>query len=77
MLQKVIPFSDISPILKWALEVFEKYMRRSMAIPIPPTFASIPNHEPNNWPANKPIRVQIPSKAIPYMTKLFEVTSVN
>ena len=42
MLQKVMPFSDISPILKRALREFEKYINKSMAIPMPPTLVSMP-----------------------------------
>ena len=76
MLQKVIPFSVISPILKNVLKELERYINRNIAIPIPPTFASIPNKEPSNFPAIKPIRVQIPSKAIPYMT-ILKVTHIN
>ena len=77
MLQKVMPFSDISPILKRALREFEKYINKSMAIPMPPTLVSMPKNAPSNCPVYKPTKVQIPSKAIPYITILIKVTYVD
>ena len=65
MLQKVMPFSVISPILKKVLKELERYISRNMAIPIPPTLASMPNKEPSNFPTNNPTNVQMPSNAIP------------
>ena len=67
---------DSKTLTKDKREELEKYINRNIAIPIPPTFASIPNKEPSNFPAIKPIRVQIPSKAIPYMT-ILKVTHIN
>ena len=63
-LQKVMPFSEISPILKYEFEL-EKYISNNIAIPIPPTLASIPNQEPSNLPINKPDKVHAPRSAIP------------
>ena len=73
MLQNVMPFSEIFPILKRVFKELEKNIRRNIAIPIPPTFASIPNNEPNKAPNINPINVQMPSKAIPYITMLFNI----
>ena len=64
----VIPFSDMSPICNFVFKELEQYINKNIAIPIPPTLASIPNKDPRNFPMIKPIRVQIPSSAIPYMT---------
>ena len=40
-------------------------MRRNIAMPIPPTFASMPNSDPSSFPASRPKSVQIPRIVMP------------